>query len=79
MLSKPEWNECHESRVVLQELPLCEKIFGNFLEYFYTGKITINHNNVMAILSLADKYIVKVSFVFSGETSNCFFFCFFRV
>lgn len=57
----PKWNECHESRIILQELPQCERVFHNFLEYFYTGKITINQTNVMAILSLADKYIVKVS------------------
>nr|XP_022905501.1 BTB/POZ domain-containing protein 17 isoform X1 [Onthophagus taurus] len=59
MLSKPEWSECYKTRVILQELPQCEVIFGNFLEYFYTGKIIITYNNVMAILALADKYIVK--------------------
>lgn len=59
MLMNPEWSECHESRIILQELPQCERVFHNFLEYFYTGKIIINQTNVMAILSLADKYIVK--------------------
>lgn len=57
---KPEWNECHESRVELQELPECERVFGSFLRYIYTGKILITHTNVMPILALADKYIVKV-------------------
>lgn len=57
---KPEWSEWHESRIVLQELPQCENVFHLFLEYFYTGKIIITHTNVMAILALADKYIVKV-------------------
>lgn len=60
---KPEWTEWHESRVVLQELPQCEHIFHNFIEYFYTGNITITHTNVLAILSLADKYIVKVNII----------------
>lgn len=60
MLMKPEWSEWHESRVVLRELPQCEPVFHNFLEYFYTGKIVITHTNVMGILCLADKYIVKV-------------------
>ncbi|GJQ73918.1 putative BTB POZ domain-containing protein [Trypoxylus dichotomus] len=59
MLMNPEWNECHESRIILQELPQCERVFHNFLEYFYTGKIVINQSNALAILSLADKYIVK--------------------
>ena len=58
---KPEWCEWHESKVELQELlPECEKVFHLFLEYFYTGKILITHTNVMPILALADKYIVKV-------------------
>nr|CAI5859304.1 unnamed protein product [Callosobruchus analis] len=35
------------------------RVFGIFLEYFYTGKILITHTNVMPILALADKYIVK--------------------
>ncbi|XP_017769342.1 PREDICTED: BTB/POZ domain-containing protein 17 isoform X2 [Nicrophorus vespilloides] len=59
MLMKPEWSEWNESRVVLRELPQCEPVFHHFLEYFYTGKIIITHTNVMAILCLADKYIVK--------------------
>lgn len=61
MLMKPEWNECHESKVELQEMTECERVFGGFLKYFYTGKILITHTNVMPILALADKYIVKVS------------------
>lgn len=57
---RPEWSEWHESKVILQELPECEKVFQQFLEYLYTGKILIMHTNVMPILALADKYIVKV-------------------
>lgn len=60
MLMKPEWSEWHESRVELQEMPICEAVFHIFLEYFYTGKILITHTNVMPILALADKYMVKV-------------------
>lgn len=59
MLMKPEWSEWHESRVELQEMPICETVFHIFLEYFYTGKILITHTNVMPILALADKYMVK--------------------
>ncbi|KAG5899435.1 hypothetical protein JTB14_033626 [Gonioctena quinquepunctata] len=59
MLMCPEWTEWHESRVQLQEMPICEPVFPVFLEYFYTGKILITHTNVMPVLALADKYIVR--------------------
>ncbi|GLG97737.1 Uncharacterized protein GBIM_04433 [Gryllus bimaculatus] len=59
MLMNPEWSESQESRVVLQETPTCAAIFGDFLQYFYTGRIRINHATVMPVLSLADKYNVK--------------------
>lgn len=59
MLMRPEWSEWCESRVELQEMSQCESVFSLFLEYFYTGKILITHTNVMPILALADKYIVK--------------------
>jgi hypothetical protein len=61
MLMNPEWSESQESCVVLQETPACAAIFGDFLRYFYTGQIHINHLRVMPILALADKYNVKVS------------------
>lgn len=59
MLMNPEWSESQESRVVLQETPSCAAIFGEFIQYFYTGRIRINHISVVPILSLADKYNVK--------------------
>lgn len=59
MLMHPEWREWHESVVQLQEQPQCIDFFHLFLEYFYTGQILITHTNVMPILSLADKYMVK--------------------
>ncbi|PSN58437.1 hypothetical protein C0J52_02823 [Blattella germanica] len=59
MLMNPEWSESQESCVVLQETPACAAIFGNFLRYFYTGQIRINHLIVMPVLALADKYNVK--------------------
>jgi BTB/POZ domain. len=60
MLMNPEWSESQESCVVLQETPACAAIFGDFIQYFYTGQIRINHLRVMPILALADKYNVKV-------------------
>jgi len=59
MLMNPQWSESRESRVVLQETPTCVAIFGEFLKYFYTGQITINHGIITPVLALADKYIVK--------------------
>lgn len=60
----PRWSESHESRVVLRETPACAAIFGEFLRYFYTGQIRISHLTIMPVLALADKYNVKVSFVY---------------
>ncbi|KAK2580275.1 hypothetical protein KPH14_012522 [Odynerus spinipes] len=59
MLMSPQWSESQESRVTLQETPQCVPIFSEFLRYFYTGQIRINHGVVLPILSLADKYNVK--------------------
>ncbi|XP_014252510.1 BTB/POZ domain-containing protein 17 isoform X2 [Cimex lectularius] len=59
MLMNPQWSESHESRVVLQETPACAEIFGQFLRYFYTGQIKINHKIVTPLLALSDKYNVK--------------------
>ncbi|ERL87020.1 hypothetical protein D910_04422 [Dendroctonus ponderosae] len=59
MLMNSAWSEWKETHIELQELPICESVFYTFLEYFYTGKIHITHTNVMPILALADKYLVK--------------------
>lgn len=56
----PQWCESQESRIVLQETPQCAAIFAEFLRYFYTGQIRINQSTIMGILTLADKYNVKV-------------------
>lgn len=56
----PGWTESQESKIILQETSECAKIFGDFLQYFYTGKIIISHNVVLSVLSLADKYNVQV-------------------
>lgn len=57
---KPEWTECGESRVVLQETPECASVFASFLKYFYTGQIAITDSKIIPLLALADKYNVKV-------------------
>ncbi|CAH2269759.1 jg18959 [Pararge aegeria aegeria] len=61
MLMNREWSEWCESRIVLQETPIAASVFPHFLKYFYTGQIKISHQTVLPVLSLADKYNVKVS------------------
>lgn len=63
----PQWSECKESRIVLGETPACAEIFDRFLQYFYTGHICVDAQTVMPILTLADKYNLKVE--------TCFFPC----
>lgn len=65
MLMNSAWSEWRESHIELQEMPICQNVFYTFLEYFYTGKIVITHTNVMPILALADKYLVKVMRAFT--------------
>lgn len=60
MLMNPSWSESQETNVVLQEDPACAKIFADFLKYLYTGEIVISHYTVLSLLTLADKYNVKV-------------------
>uniref|UniRef100_A0A1B6D5W6 BTB domain-containing protein n=2 Tax=Clastoptera arizonana TaxID=38151 RepID=A0A1B6D5W6_9HEMI len=59
MLMDSRWSESREKRVVLQETLACSAVFGEFLKYFYTGRIKINLQTIMPILALADKYNVK--------------------
>ncbi|VVD05246.1 unnamed protein product [Leptidea sinapis] len=61
MLMNREWSEWRESRVILQETPTAASVFPHFLKYFYTGQIRISYNTVLPVLSLADKYNVKVT------------------
>lgn len=63
MLMSPQWSECKESRIVLGETPACAEVFDRFLQYFYTGHICVDSQTVMPILTLADKYNIKVIFI----------------
>lgn len=57
---RTEWNESNQNQIKLGETPQCEEVFHLFLKYFYTGELIITHTNVLPLLSLADKYMVKV-------------------
>ncbi len=56
----PNWTESQENRVVLQESPECTEFFEGFLKYLYTGRLKLDLTNVMHLLTLGDKYNVKV-------------------
>ena len=59
MLMNPNWSESQEKTIILQEEAECAKVFPEFLKYLYTGIININHNLVLPLASLADKYNVR--------------------
>ncbi|XP_072025747.1 BTB/POZ domain-containing protein 9-like [Amphiura filiformis] len=58
MLMGKNWKESEERKVTLEESPVGEAGFSDFLKYFYTGKLTLTSENVCGIHTLADKYDV---------------------
>lgn len=59
MLMNSTWSDSHQEVIELQEVPQCIEVFPVFLQYFYTGVITLEQSNIMPMLVLADKYNVK--------------------
>ncbi|CAG2177717.1 unnamed protein product, partial [Oppiella nova] len=59
MLMNPNWTESQEKTIILQEAPECAKVFPEFLKYLYTGIININHQLVLPLVAMADKYNVR--------------------
>ncbi|XP_015370898.1 PREDICTED: BTB/POZ domain-containing protein 17 [Diuraphis noxia] len=59
MLMNSIWSDSHQEVIELQEVPQCIEVFPVFLQYFYTGVITLEQSNIMPMLVLADKYNVK--------------------
>ena len=45
--------------IPLKETEDCAEHFGDFVKYLYTGNVTLNLDNVQAIINLADKYQVE--------------------
>lgn len=60
MLMNTKWSDSHQEVIELQEAQQCIEVFPFFLQYFYTGVISLAPNNIMPLLVLADKYNVKV-------------------
>ncbi|XP_052816796.1 BTB/POZ domain-containing protein 17-like isoform X2 [Mya arenaria] len=58
MLTSRLWPEGRSDIVVLREDPECAAVFQHFLEYLYTGQVTLEKHNVLPLLTLADKYNV---------------------
>ena len=55
-----EWKESALEEVILQENLTCEDVFETFLQYFYTGTVNLCPKSVHHLLTLADKYAVKL-------------------
>ncbi|KAJ8262578.1 hypothetical protein GJAV_G00168010 [Gymnothorax javanicus] len=59
MLSGGRWQEGGQEDVALTEDESCVEHMGVFLQYFYTGTISISAENLFPLLILTDKYNVK--------------------
>ncbi|XP_077991033.1 BTB/POZ domain-containing protein 17-like [Glandiceps talaboti] len=57
MLTNNTWKDSYQTEIYLDE-PYTQSMFGEFLQYMYTGHIYITTNNAVLILMLADKYNV---------------------
>ncbi|XP_078001336.1 BTB/POZ domain-containing protein 17-like [Glandiceps talaboti] len=55
MLTSDNWKDADQHEIRLED-PQCEAVFGEFLEYIYTGKVHINTEKAVPLLILADKY-----------------------
>ncbi|XP_035281055.1 BTB/POZ domain-containing protein 17-like isoform X2 [Anguilla anguilla] len=59
MFSGGSWREAEEKEVALTEDESCVEHMDAFLQYFYTGTISIHAENLFPLLILTDKYNVK--------------------
>lgn len=59
MLSSNTWPEGRSNLIVLQEDAQCAAVFEIFLKYLYIGQVNLDKNDVLPLLTLADKYNVS--------------------
>ncbi|XP_045194699.2 BTB/POZ domain-containing protein 17-like isoform X2 [Mercenaria mercenaria] len=59
MLSSDTWPEGRSNLIVLQEDVECAAVFQLFLKYLYKGQVDLDKNNILPLLTLADKYDVS--------------------
>ncbi|XP_070577345.1 BTB/POZ domain-containing protein 17-like isoform X1 [Ptychodera flava] len=57
MLMSDKWKDADQGEIQLEDTQ-CEAVFGQFLEYLYTGKVHITTDKAVPLLILADKYNV---------------------
>ncbi len=59
MFSESDWMESKQKAVSLEETDECSEVFGEFLKFLYSGRVTVNNDNLVALYRLADKYNVR--------------------
>ncbi|XP_072034862.1 BTB/POZ domain-containing protein 17-like [Amphiura filiformis] len=59
MFSESAWMESKQKDVSLEETEECSDVFGDFLKFLYSGRVTVNNDNLVALYRLADKYNVR--------------------
>ncbi|KAG9345435.1 hypothetical protein JZ751_008579 [Albula glossodonta] len=59
MFSEGRWQESGQREVALTEEESCVEHMDAFLQYFYTGTLTIHSGNLFPLLVLSDKYNVQ--------------------
>ncbi|CAH1263861.1 BTBD17 [Branchiostoma lanceolatum] len=59
MLTSSLWDAAQQPEVQLHESVECERVFENFLRFFYQGQVNCTFETAMPLLLLADKYNVN--------------------
>ncbi|XP_072031824.1 galectin-3-binding protein-like isoform X2 [Amphiura filiformis] len=55
-----DWMERTNKDITLEETPECQEVFPTFLQYFYSGTVSVSRDSVVPLVTLADKYGVEV-------------------
>ena len=53
------WQEATQQKVTLEESALCEEVFPTFLKSLYTMGVVLSEDNIIPLLMLYDKYLIK--------------------
>ncbi|XP_038049934.1 uncharacterized protein LOC119723392 [Patiria miniata] len=56
MFKGSQWLEATQEEIDLTELRECEAVFHDFLQFFYSARIHLTTDNIVAVRILADKY-----------------------
>ncbi|XP_019624299.1 PREDICTED: uncharacterized protein LOC109469978 [Branchiostoma belcheri] len=59
MLTGEHWTDSSKEEIQLKESCECESVFGDFLRFFYCGRVNLDIETTLPLLFLADKYDVK--------------------